>query len=80
MSVFSQTQPHRRSSIAHGRSSIAHGRSSNAHRRRSNAYRRSSIAESFGRVAKTIDKFIEAWTEAYAMAREAQRRYPFAVE
>ena len=32
------------------------------------------------RVANAFDRFVQAWAEAHAMARSAQRRYPFSIE
>jgi len=31
-------------------------------------------------VANAFDRFMQAWTEAQAMARAAQQRYPFSIE
>lgn len=40
----------------------------------------SPAVQNLGRFGKAFDSVVRAFAEAHAMAREAQRRYPFTVE
>jgi hypothetical protein len=41
---------------------------------------RAPLLPSFAWFVSAFDRFFQAWTEAIAMARVAQQRYPFLIE